>query len=128
MKFIKQIQPEFVDARGGITKLLDDGSTVIRSVLFITSKAGSVRSNHYHKEDAHYIYMISGSMEYYEKPVEGEEKVERVIVKAGDIIYTPPMAIHGTRFLEDSTFIALSIKSRHQAAYEQDTVRVKFIE
>jgi len=129
MKFIAQVQPEFVDERGGITKLLDDGQTVIKSVLYITSKAGSVRSNHYHKTDAHYIYMITGSMEYYEKPVDGaEDQVEKVIVKAGDIIYSPPMRVHATKFLEDSSFIALSINSRHQAAYEEDTVRVKWID
>lgn len=127
MKLIKKIKPEFIDERGGITKILDDGKTNIKSVLLVTSKKGSVRSNHYHKKDAHYIYMISGKMEYYEKPVRGNSKVKKVIVGAGDIIYTPLMAIHATKFLEDSTFIALSTKSRNQKAYEKDTVRIKLI-
>ena len=127
MKLIKNIKPEFLDERGGITKLLDDGKTNIKSTLLITSKAGSVRSNHYHKKDAHWIYMISGKMAYYEKPVKGRARVKQVIVSAGDMVYTPPMAIHGTKFLKDSVFIALSIKSRSQKAYEKDTIRVKFI-
>lgn len=124
MKLIKQIKPEFVDARGGITKLLDDGKTNIKSILLITSKDGSIRSNHYHKKDAHYIYMISGSMEYFEKPVKGNVKTKKVVVNAGDMVYTPPMAIHTSKFTKDSVFMAFSIKSRNQKAYEKDTVRV----
>jgi len=128
MKLTVKIKPEFVDDRGSITKLLDDGKTNIKSVLLITSKAGSIRSNHYHKKDAHWIYMISGSMEYYEKPVRGRAKTKKVIVNAGDVIFTPSMAIHATKFLEDSVFIALSSKSRNQKAYEADTIRVKFLQ
>ena len=86
MELTVKIKPEFVDDRGLITKILDDGKTNIKSVLLITSKAGSVRSNHYHKKDAHWIYMITGSMEYYEKPVGGGSKTKKVIVNAGDII------------------------------------------
>jgi oxalate decarboxylase/phosphoglucose isomerase-like protein (cupin superfamily) len=127
MELIIKVKPEFVDNRGGITKILDDGKTTIKSVLLITSKAGSVRSNHYHKKDAHWIYMITGSMEYYEKPVKGRSKTKKVIVHAGDIMYTPPMAIHAVKFLEDSVFIALSSKSRNQKAYEADTVRVTLL-
>ncbi len=127
MKLIKHIKPEFVDERGAITRLLDDGKTNIKSTLLITSKKGSVRSNHYHKKDTHWIYMLSGKMAYYEKPVKGSSKVKKVIVNAGDIVYTPQMSIHGTKFLEDSVFITLSTKSRNQKAYEKDTIRVKFI-
>ena len=124
MHLTKSIKPEFIDPRGAITKLLDDGKTIIRSVLLITSKKGSIRSNHYHKKDAHYIYMLTGRMEYYEKPVKGKARTKKVIVDQGDMIYTPPMAIHTSKFTKDSVFIALSIKSRNQKAYESDTIRV----
>lgn len=127
MQLIKKIKPEFIDERGGITRLLDDGKTNIKSTLLITSKAGTVRSNHYHKKDAHWIYMISGKMEYYEKPVRGSSRLKKVVVNAGDIIYTPPMAVHATKFITDSVFIALAIKSRNQKSYERDTIRVKLI-
>ena len=125
MKVFRNIKPEFVDARGAITKLLDDGKTKIQSTLLITSKAGSVRSNHYHQKDAHYIYMLSGEMEYLEKKVGKGGKLQRAVIKKGDIVYTPPMAIHTSKFTKDSVFIALSIRSRHRAAYEKDTVRVE---
>lgn len=122
----QNIQPEYTDARGGITKVLDDGKTAIRSILLITSKPGSIRANHYHKTDAHYCYLISGSMEYFEKPVEGGE-LTKVIVKAGDVIFTSPMIMHAMRFLEDTTFFAFALNSRSQAEYEADTVRVNLI-
>src|SRR5258706_1024828 len=112
MKLIKQIRAEFVDERGEITKLLDDGKTNIKIILLITSKKGSIRSNHYHKKDAHWIYIISGKMEYYEKPVRGKSKIKKAIVGKDEMVYTPPMAIHTTKFMEESVFMAFSIKSR----------------
>jgi quercetin dioxygenase-like cupin family protein len=127
VEIVRDIKPEFVDERGGISKLLDDGRTIIRSVLLITSKKGSIRANHYHKQDSHYCYFLSGSMRYTEKPLdEGSEK-KSTIVKAGDVIYTPPQVAHVMEFLEDSVFITLATKSRHQDAYEEDTVRVKLV-
>ena len=128
MKLIKNTRPEFVDERGGITRLLDDGTTAIMSVLLITSKAGSIRGNHYHKKDSHYCYMVSGKMEYTEQAVSTESpEKESAIVEAGDLIYSAPMVIHAMRFLEDSVFLAVATESRHQEAYEEDTVRVKLI-
>ncbi len=127
MKLTKKIKPEFVDERGGITKILDDGKTNIKSVLLITSKAKTVRSNHYHKKDTHYIYVISGAMEYYEKPLRANGKPKKVTVRQGDMVFTPSMMVHATKFLEDTVLLALSTKSRSQKAYEKDTVRIKLI-
>ena len=128
MKLFKNIKPEFVDDRGAITHLLDDGKTNIRSTLIIASKKGAVRANHYHKEDSHYCYMLSGKMEYFEKPVEGDDsQIEKAVLETGDMVYSPPMAIHAMRFLEDTTWVVLATKSRKDGAYEDDTVRVKLI-
>ena len=127
----RNIKPEFIDERGGITRVLDDGRTTIRSVLLITCKKGSIRANHYHKRDSHYSYLLSGRMEYTEQPVDAngkpQGKKETVIIEAGDMVYSPPMVIHAMNFLEDSSFLALATESRHQSAYEEDTVRVKLI-
>jgi quercetin dioxygenase-like cupin family protein len=124
----RNIRPEFRDARGDITKLLDDGKTAIKSVLLITCKKGSVRANHYHKKDSHYVYMLSGKMEYTEKSMLDESaKTESAIINAGDVVYSRPMFAHAMRFLEDSVFLALATRSRNQMAYEEDTVRVKLI-
>ena len=123
----KNIKPEFKDARGVITKILDDEKATIRSVLFITGKKGTVRANHYHKKDTHYVYMLSGKMAYFEKSLKGG-KVEKGILKQGDMVFSPAMKVHAFLFLEDTEWIVLSTMSRNQKHYEADTVRVKFIE
>lgn len=124
LQVMKNMHPEFIDERGGITKILDDGTTVLRSVLLISSKKGSVRANHYHKKDAHYAYLLSGRMEYTEAPVDAPESRESIMLEAGDMVLSLPMTIHRMRFLEDSVFLALATKSRAQEDYEADTVRV----
>lgn len=131
MQIVKNIKPEFEDTRGAITKLLDDGKTSIKSILLITSQKGSVRANHYHKEDGHYVYMYSGKMEYIESPlINGEpniDQVSRAELIAGDMVYSPPMIAHAMRFLEDTVWVVMALKSRSQEDYEQDTVRIKLI-
>ncbi len=126
MRIFRNIKPEFTDARGGITRILDSESP-IRSILSITSQKGSVRSNHYHKKDTHYCYLVSGKMEWSEKPVEGGE-VESAVLEAGDMVFTPAMTIHAVRFLEDSMFLTFATEARNQDDYEADTVRVTLIE
>lgn len=128
MQLFKNIKPEFSDARGDITMLLDDGQTNIRSILIITSKKGSIRANHYHQEDSHYCYMYSGKMEYFEKAIDApDSEAEKVILEKGDMVFSPPRRVHAMRFLEDTVWVVLATKSRKDGAYEQDTVRVKFI-
>lgn len=119
--------PEFVDTRGAITKILDDGKTTIKSILYITSKVSSIRSNHYHKKDAHFCFIISGKMEWHEKLVEGGGVTETAVLGPGDMVYTPPLMIHAARALEDSVFLAFATESRSQEEYEKDTIRVKLI-
>ncbi len=128
MQLTKNIQPIFTDDRGDIVSLFDEGDQKIASVLLITCKKGAIRANHYHKEDSHYSYMLSGKMEYIEEPPPGEKgKREGAIIEAGDMVYTPPMRAHKMTFLEDSVFIALATKSRKEGAYEDDTVRIKIV-
>ncbi len=125
----KNIKPEFIDARGEITKLLDDGKAKIRSILYIASKKGTIRANHYHKRDTHWVYMLSGKMTYFEKSIKGPMKeTEKAILKKGDMIYSPAKRVHAFLFLEDSEWIVLSTTSRSQRFYEADTVRVPFID
>lgn len=126
MKIIKGIKPEFVDQRGGITRILDDENFATHSILYITSKAGTIRSNHYHKTDAHWCYLLSGKAEYYEKPVSGGE-IEHASLEAGDMVYSDNMIIHAIRFTEDTALLAFSRNPRNQECYEEDTVRVELI-
>lgn len=113
------------DDRGTITTIFDT-PTAIHSVLQITSKAGTVRSNHYHKTDAHYCYVESGKAEWFEQPVAGGS-VESAVLQAGDLVFTPPMTVHAVRFLEDTVLWAFATNARNQKDYEADTVRVNLI-
>ena len=127
MKLFKNVQPEFTDERGAITKILDDGKTDIKSILLITSSNGSIRANHYHRKDSHYCYLLSGKFEYTEQPVDKSSKPETIIIEPGDMIFTPPMIMHAFRFLEDSAFFVFATESRSQSDYESDTIRVDLI-
>ena len=126
MEITRNIKPEIVEERGIIARILDTDEP-IHSILYITSKAGSTRSNHYHKEDTHYCYILSGKAEWYQKPVEGD-KIEKEILQAGDMVRTLPMTIHTVKFLEATVFLAFSTQPRNQEHYEEDTVRVKLVD
>jgi len=121
---IVPLEKPFVDARGLIQSLAD---APMRSALIITSKKGTVRANHYHRSDWHYCYVMSGSIEYHHRPVGSKEKPERVLIKTGQVFFTPPMVEHAMVFPEDTTFLTLSHNKRDQKAYEDDLVRVELV-
>ncbi len=114
----------FTDERGTIKPLVD---LIIKSAVMIESKAGSLRANHYHKTDWHYSYVISGLIEYYHRPTGSDKKPDKIIVKAGEMIFTPPMIDHSMIFPVDTVFLALSRNPRDQKSYEADVVRVDLI-
>lgn len=118
-----RVRSSFKDKRGVITNVLEEK---INSVVLITCKKGAVRANHYHKKDSHWSYIISGSMEYYEENTSG--KIEKIIVKKGEMIYSAPKVPHAMKFLESSVFIALTTKKRKDGKYDKDTIPYKLIE
>ena len=129
MKEIKEeilvaVRPPFQDERGAIFNLVE---APFASVLLISSKAGAIRANHYHKTDYHYCWLQSGRMMYYQRPVGSSEEPSSVHIEPGQVFYTPPMYEHAMRFLEDSVFLCFARNSRQMADYEADTVRVPLI-
>lgn len=127
VKNIRKAAPFFTDERGIMTHLLDN-EIPITSVLFITSKKNSVRANHYHKKDTHYIYLLKGKIEYTYKNLNTKNSKRKTItVDSGYIIKTPPMTVHAVKFLENSEFLALTTEPRDAKKYEKDTVRVEFV-
>ena len=113
------------DDRGYIQSLVN---FPMKNISFISSKKGSVRSNHYHLTDWHYMYVLSGSFDYYYRPTSSDEELRCVQVKVGEMIFTPPMEDHATVFLEDCNLLAISRNPRDQKAYEEDVRRVTLIE
>ncbi|MFH1062521.1 MAG: hypothetical protein V1747_06510 [Candidatus Omnitrophota bacterium] len=119
---IVPLDKPFKDARGDIQTLVVGG---IQSVQIITSKANTVRANHYHKTDSHYMYLIKGVMKYFHRPAGDKTEPACFIIKPGQMVFTPPMVEHAVEFLEDSEFINITGKPRDQGSYEDDLVRVE---
>jgi len=121
---VVKLEKPFVDGRGSIQPLVD---TLMKSAVMIESKAGSLRANHYHKTDWHYCYVVSGEIEYLHRKTGSDAPPETIIVKQGEMVFTPPMVDHGMKFPVDTVFLTLSRNPRDQESYETDVVRVEMV-
>jgi dTDP-4-dehydrorhamnose 3,5-epimerase-like enzyme len=114
------IPPPFENDAGQIFNLLLEKIT---SVAIIESVADSIRSNHYHKTDWHYMYVLSGVMCYYWRPVGSKDPIKMNVFKKGQMMFTPPMVIHATYFPEPTTIITFAKNVRDHETHEADLVR-----
>ena len=114
----------YEDARGIIQPLCDLN---MKSASLIVSKANTWRANHYHKNDWHFIYVLKGSFEYYFKKTNSDEKIKKKIVKKGELLFTGPVVDHAMFYIEETEIIVLSKNPRDQKTYEEDTVRIDFM-
>ena len=122
---LNSLYPSITDKRGSINTILNFPS---KNVTIIDCKKNSIRSNHYHKTDWHFMYVLKGEFEYFFKHINlKSNKLKKIIVKRGDIIFTPPLEIHATLFTKHTTLLVISKNFRDQKTYEKDTVRVKII-
>ena len=78
------------DDRGSIQSLVN---LPMKNISLISSKKGTVRSNHYHLTDWHYMYVLKGSFQYYYRPSNSGEKLQCIMVRAGEMIFTPDSSI-----------------------------------
>jgi len=124
-KEIIDLEKPFKDIRGEIQPLVD---AMMKSAVMINSKAGSIRANHYHKTDWHYCYVISGEIDYYHRRTNSSEPKEKITVKKGQMVFTPPMVDHAMVFNVDTTFLTLSRNYRDQKTYENDVVRIEMLD
>ena len=86
--------------KNGLIKLEDphtDDRGFIQSLVnfpmknsMISSK-NSVRSNHYHLTDWHYMYVLSGSFNYYYRKTNSKDEIKCIKVSTGEMVFTPPM-------------------------------------
>jgi len=123
-KDIIDLQKNIEDNRGFIQPLCDLN---MKSASIIFTKPSQWRANHYHKEDWHFIYVLEGSFEYYFKKTNSDDKVQKKIVKKGDLLYTGNMIDHAMYYLEDTNILVVSKNPRDQKTYEEDTVRINFM-
>jgi len=125
METVKHIDAGFSDDRGEIFNIFEGR---IEHIALITSKKGTIRANHYHKEDHQYIYLVSGAYESHCCDVRNPEKKQVLEVGPGDIVETPAMIAHAQRFTEDSVFLALTTRQREEGKYEQDTFSYQVVQ
>ena len=114
----------YSDDRGIIQPLCDLN---MKSASLIVSKPNSWRANHYHKEDWHFIYVMDGSFEYYFKKTNTNDEIKKKIVKRGELLFTGPMIDHAMLYTEETKILCLSKNPRDQKTYEEDTVRIDFM-
>ena len=110
--------------RGEILSIVDEK---ISNVSLITCNAGSIRSNHYHKKDFHYMFVLEGKIDYFYKSLTNET-INYIKVLPGENIFTPNNEIHATFFPVKTKLIVSSGFPRDQTTYENDTVRVNFLD
>jgi len=117
-----ELASKFEDERGVIQNLLN---TPINHIAVIDSKAGAIRSNHYHKLNSHYIFVVSGEIEYHERFINGTN----VIIKKygpGEMFFTGPQKVHKFVSLTDSKVFTFAKNFRGEQHDEQDTVKAEF--
>ena len=112
------------DHRGDILSIVD---FKVSNVSLISSNENTIRSNHYHLRDFHFMYVLEGKMEYFYKSLISDE-VKHFSVLPGDNIFTPNKEIHATYFPIYTKLIVSSGFPRDQKTYEEDTIRVEFLD
>ena len=118
------LEEAFDDDRGYIQPLVN---FPMKNLSMIFSKKGTVRSNHYHYTDWHYMYTVYGEYEYhFRNHGSGDElKVEKFV--QGEMVFTPPMEDHACIFLKDTLLVVVSRNPRDQKTYESDVVRIELV-
>jgi uncharacterized RmlC-like cupin family protein len=122
---VVDLDPAHADMRGAIQSLVN---LPMKNASLITSYKGAIRSNHYHRTDWHFMYTISGSYDYYYRPTDSGQPLEKIHVGPGQMIFTPPMEDHATVFCEDTVLLVMSRNPRDQEAYESDVVRIALVD
>ncbi|MDP1694906.1 MAG: hypothetical protein Q8L34_05185 [Candidatus Woesearchaeota archaeon] len=107
----------------------DDTFVEVASFNFLNK--GDIRANHYHPDGLNqFVYCLAGSYESYSQKIKLNKKgepeaageVQKIIVKAGDIVFTPSMIAHAMKALAPNT-VALNLNPRlrdHDHYYKSD--------
>jgi len=123
---ITKLKPVFIDERGSIWDLLTDED--IHHIGFLTSKKGSIRGKHYHKEQKQYTLITKGKIRAIVKNLSAKESdIETYDLEQNEMILFPPYHYHSIEALEDSEFFVFTSKSRKGTSYEDDTYRINDI-
>ena len=120
-KFIHKTGKVFRDERGYLLKILDKGFS---SCIEIFSKKGSIRANHYHKEDEQFCYILKGEILFFYRNRKKGSKLNYKIMRKGDLFFTTFDQDHMAYFLKTTHFLSYSSRKRSKIDYENDLVRL----
>lgn len=110
------------DRRGSILSIVDEQ---VKNVSIITCFPKTIRSNHSHKKDWHYMYVLEGMMEYF---FVIKNKTYFMKIRKGENVFTPPRELHATYFPVKTVLLVSSKNPRDKKTYEKDTIREKLID
>ena len=79
-KFKWKTGKKFSDKRGFLKKIIDGNFS---SCIEVKSKKGSVRANHYHKKDKHFVYIITGEILYFYRNRKKGAQTKHGLMKKG---------------------------------------------
>jgi len=112
------------DSRGRLSDIFYKES--INHVAIVDSEPNIIRGNHYHKETTQHTFVTKGCLEYYYKPVDSDAPAEKIRVKEGEVVSTPPNEIHALKIGPmGNQFIVFTTGPRGGTDYESDTFRMK---
>lgn len=96
-------EPDFVfeNEAGSLKQLVHDGW---KQVNVITSTAGSIRGNHYHKYNIESFYVINGTFKLI--VWNGDER-EEYQIKAGDMFLVYPYVFHVFEYIDDTVLVSM---------------------
>ena len=122
-----KLKSAFVDERGSIWDIV--GDDIIHHSGYLISKKKSMRGKHFHKEQKQYTILLHGKMRILIKNLlNPDAKLEIIDLNEMEMILIPPFHYHSLEAIENSECLILTSKSRTNAGYENDTIRVNDIE
>lgn len=121
MPLIKFIKPdfEFSDDRGSLTQLVHGGWN---QVNYITSAAGALRGDHYHKENEEAFFVVSGEFELSLEDMRTHEKA-KYTMHSGDFFIIYPHVMHSFLYTKETALISLYNKGIELPNGEKDILR-----
>ena len=91
------------DNRGSLTGIINEGTW--KESNFITSKAGAIRGNHFHKETTELFFIVEGEIKVNLQDIQKPERQEEHLFKKGDIFLIYPNTLHTFEIIKPSSWI-----------------------
>lgn len=112
----------FINGSGKIQNIVEHACG---GVAVIESIKATVRANHWHRTDWHYLYVLTGKLAYFSRPLGAKDKArDPVICGPGSLVFTPPRVEHAVYFPTETLCLSISRLNRRHEVHEADVVRL----